>query len=88
MVPQELSSDVVKIIEQLDKLLPSFPLDFTLRNACLAKRRSEHSYKRAPSYTDVASFSLYPLRIPHDHTASRAPSEHPYKTTSKPHGCG
>jgi len=42
MVPQELSSDVVKIIEQLDKLLPSFPLDFTLQNTCLAKRRSEH----------------------------------------------
>ncbi|RKX44243.1 MAG: hypothetical protein DRP27_06895, partial [Thermotogae bacterium] len=26
--------------------------------ACLAKRRSEHSYKRAPSYTDVASMKL------------------------------
>ena len=31
---------------------------FTLQKACLAKRRSEHSYKRAPSYTDVASMKL------------------------------
>jgi len=29
-----------------------------LQNACLAKRRSEHSYKRAPSYTDIASMKL------------------------------
>jgi len=37
MAPQELSkSDIVKIIDQLDKLLPSFSLDFTLQNACLA----------------------------------------------------
>ena len=28
------------------------------KKACLAKRRSEHSYKRAPSYTDVASMKL------------------------------
>ena len=31
---------------------------FTLQKACLAKRRSEHSYKRAPSYMDVASMKL------------------------------
>jgi len=37
MVPQGLSkSDIVKIIDQLDKLLLSFPPDFTLQNACLA----------------------------------------------------
>ncbi|RKX43142.1 MAG: hypothetical protein DRP27_08495 [Thermotogae bacterium] len=37
MVPQELSkSDVVKIIDQLDKLLPPFSLDFTLQKACCA----------------------------------------------------
>jgi len=78
MIPHELSkSDIVKIIKQLDKLSPSFPLDFTLQKACLAKRRSEHSYKRAPSYMDVANaFSLHHFRIPHDHTVSRAPSEH------------
>ena len=59
MAPQELSkSDVVKIIDQLDKLLLSFPLDSTLQKACLAKRRSEHSYKRAPSYMEVASMKL------------------------------
>ena len=29
-----------------------------MQKACLAKRRSEHSYKRAPSYTDVASMKL------------------------------
>jgi len=29
-----------------------------LQKACLAKRRSEHSYKRAPSYMDVASMKL------------------------------
>jgi len=50
--------DIVKIIEQLDRLLSTSTLDFTLRNACLAKRRSEHSNKRAPSYTDVASMKL------------------------------
>jgi len=31
---------------------------FTLQKACLAKHRSEHSYKRASSYTDVASMKL------------------------------
>jgi len=31
---------------------------FTLQKACLAERRSEHSYKRAPSYMDVASMKL------------------------------
>jgi len=50
--------DIVKIIEQLDRLLSSSTLDFTLQKACLAKRRSEHPYKRAPSYTDVASMKL------------------------------
>ena len=44
-----------------EHLLP-FPLDFTLQNACLAKRRCEHS----PPH----------FGIPHDHTASRAPSEY------------
>ena len=29
-----------------------------MQKACLAKRRSEHSYKRAPSYMDVASMKL------------------------------
>lgn len=37
MVPHELAkSDVVKIIEQLGKLLPPLTLDFTLQNARLA----------------------------------------------------
>jgi len=58
LLTSEQNSSRSQGLASAESVFSSYPSKFTLQKACLAKRRSEHSYKRAPSYTDVASMKL------------------------------